>query len=284
MHNEFDFGECNNDLLRIHVTYVAMKSTIIIVRTLCRKFEQIWTKHSNTLFYRITNSGLCLCWWCTVYKLFIHFLHPTLCHFQWSILWQLSAIFIVLFPLLCFIVKNWTLSWFQDTVIALQALSEYAIKTQRNNIDINCHVSCQESDFENEFLLKPNNAIVRQHANIYVSMPEGYFQNELWWSYPRGSNPGRGDGGIYTHNIWPTCYKKQNLHWSDESLSVSIIQLILYVQIPETVQEFQVFFDSEGTGMGQLKVSIYCWTWTWTISKTLTNQNHFSAWFVNLDF
>ncbi len=56
----------------------------------------------------------------------------------------------------------------QDTVIALQALSEYAIKSETNNIDINCQVSCKEGQFENEFVLRPSNAIVRQHSKIMI--------------------------------------------------------------------------------------------------------------------
>ncbi|XP_038046262.1 complement C3-like [Patiria miniata] len=62
----------------------------------------------------------------------------------------------------------------QDTVVALQALSEYAIQTDQTTVDINCHVTCAESSFEERYLLKPHNAIVRQHSPI--SIPESTSQ------------------------------------------------------------------------------------------------------------
>ncbi|XP_022108952.1 complement C3-like [Acanthaster planci] len=58
----------------------------------------------------------------------------------------------------------------QDTVIALQALSEYAIQTDQSTVDINCHVTCQESNFEESYLLKPHNSMIRQHSQL--SLPE----------------------------------------------------------------------------------------------------------------
>ncbi|XP_033643191.1 complement C3-like [Asterias rubens] len=64
----------------------------------------------------------------------------------------------------------------QDTVIALQALSEYAIKSETSNIDINCQVSCIESQFEDEFVLQPFNAIVRQHSKLVIPENEPEFR------------------------------------------------------------------------------------------------------------
>ena len=59
---------------------------------------------------------------------------------------------------------------FQDTVIALQALSEYAIQSQLNDIEMDCHVTCDATDYDNTFSLEPNNAIVRQHDKFKVSL------------------------------------------------------------------------------------------------------------------
>ncbi|XP_038046850.1 complement C3-like isoform X2 [Patiria miniata] len=56
----------------------------------------------------------------------------------------------------------------QDTVMALQALSEYAYKVQQYDIDINCEVKCDESEFDEDFSLNPANALVREQRNIDV--------------------------------------------------------------------------------------------------------------------
>ncbi|XP_022104847.1 A.superbus venom factor 1-like [Acanthaster planci] len=56
----------------------------------------------------------------------------------------------------------------QDTVMALQALSEYAYRVQQYEVNIECTVKCEQSDFDQNFELTADDALVRRAEALRV--------------------------------------------------------------------------------------------------------------------
>ncbi|XP_071802059.1 complement C3-like isoform X1 [Asterias amurensis] len=137
----------------------------------------------------------------------------------------------------------------QDTVIALQALSAYSIKSDTNVIDIGCQVSCQEAEFDQEFLLKPDNAILRQFAEIRV--PE--HQSEFKVSF---DSAGTGMGQLKFESSYNI--PEPNVDNCDFVLNINQEA----IEVDENNQRIQYtielsYLKGETTGMAILEVGLY---------------------------
>ncbi|XP_071801374.1 complement C3-like [Asterias amurensis] len=137
----------------------------------------------------------------------------------------------------------------QDTVIGLQALSAYSIKSDMNVIDIDCQVSCQEAGFEKEFLLKPDNAILRQFAEIRVPEDQPEFQVSF-------ESAGTGMGQLKFESSFNI--PEPNVQSCDFVLNINQEA----IEVDENNQRIRYTIDlsyikGEATGMAILEVGLY---------------------------